>query len=97
MNETSLLILACGAGIAIGAIFFGGLWWTIQKGITSPRPASLFLVSAVLRMAVAMVGFYFVLGGHWRRLLVCLLGFVMARLAVTWLTREKQKEGSHAP
>jgi hypothetical protein len=38
-------------------------------------------------MSIALAGFYFVSGGHWERLLLCLLGFVMARLAVTWLTR----------
>jgi F-type H+-transporting ATPase subunit a len=29
--------------------------------------------------------------GHWERLLACLLGFVMARLVVTWLTRRAGK------
>ena len=48
-------------------------------------------------------GFYFVGRGHWERLLVCLVGFVMARLIVTRLTRAAEKPahraqaGSHAP
>lgn len=96
MNDPLTLILAFAAGVALGAVFFGGLWWTIRKGITSPRPATLFLTSVVLRMAIALVGFYFVSGGQWQRLLACLVGFITARLAVTWLTREKQKEVSDA-
>jgi len=96
MNDPLALILSCAAGVALGAVFFGGLWWTIRKGVTSPRPATLFLTSAVVRMAIAMVGFYFVSGGQWQRLLACLVGFVAARLAVTWLTRNKKKEASHA-
>jgi F1F0 ATPase subunit 2 len=96
MIDPISMILAGTAGMMLGAIFFGGLWWTIQKGVLSAHPATLFLTSSVLRMAIALTGFYFVSGGQWQRLLACLAGFVMARLAVTWLTRNKRKEGNHA-
>lgn len=91
------LILAGAAGAMLGAIFFGGLWWTIQKSVSSPHPATLFLTSSLLRMAIALTGFYFVSDSQWQRLVACLVGFIVARLAVTWLTRNKQKEGNHAP
>jgi F1F0 ATPase subunit 2 len=87
MNETLTLALAWVAGGALGAIFFGGLWWTIRKGLSSKRPALWFFGSLLLRVSIALAGLYFVGRGHWERLVVCLLGFVMARLAVTWLTR----------
>ena len=96
MNETPTLVLAWVAGAGLGAIFFGGLWWTVRKGASSPRPALWFFGSALLRMSIALAGFFLVSGGHWERLLACLLGFVMARLAVTWLTRPA-RETSHAP
>ena len=96
MNETLTLALAWAAGGALGVLFFGGLWWTVRKGVSSQRPALWFFVSLLLRMCIALAGFYLIAGGHWERLLVCLLGFVMARLAVTWLTRPGQ-EASHAP
>ena len=95
MNETVTLVLALMAGLVLGAIFFGGLWWTVRKGVSSPRPALWFLVSMLLRMSITLGGFYFVSEGRWERLLLCLLGFVMARLLVTWLTRP-EKEVSHA-
>jgi len=104
MNETLTLVLAWVAGMGLGAIFFGGLWWTVQNGVSSQRPALLFLGSSLLRMSIALTGFYFVSGGRWERLLLCLTGFVMARLVATWLTRPAGKnqtrpaqEGSHAP
>ena len=103
MNETLILVLALATGILLGAIFFGGLWWTVQKGVSSKRPALWFFGSLLLRTSIALVGFYFIARGHWERLLVCLLGFVMARLIVMWLTREAEKptylaqEASHAP
>ena len=81
------LVLALVAGVLLGAIFFGGLWWTVRKGVSSKQPALWFFGSLLLRMSIALAGFYFVGRGHWERLLLCLLGFVMARLVVTWLTR----------
>jgi F1F0 ATPase subunit 2 len=104
MNETVALMLSLVAGCALGAIFFGSLWWTVRKGMSSERPALWFFGSMVLRISVALSGFYFVSGGHWERLLVCLIGFVVARLFVTWLTQplgENQSspavEVSHSP
>ena len=88
INETLILVLALVAGVLLGAIFFGGLWWTIQKGVSSKRPALWFFGSLLLRTSIALAGFYFIARGRWERLLVCLLGFVMARLIVIRLTRE---------
>jgi F1F0 ATPase subunit 2 len=31
-----LAALVGGRGL-LGAIFFGGLWWTVRKGLSSPR------------------------------------------------------------
>jgi len=95
-NDLLSMMLSFVAGLILGAIFFGGLWWTIRKGLRSPRPAMLFLSSAVLRMSIVVAGFYFVSNGQWQRLLACMAGFIIARLAVTWLTRGKQKEERHA-
>lgn len=87
MNDALTLLLSGAAGAGLGVIFFGGLWWTVRRGMASPRPAAWFVGSLVLRMSVVMFGFYFVGGGDWRRLAVCLTGFVLARIAVTRLAR----------
>jgi F1F0 ATPase subunit 2 len=103
MNEALTLVLAWVAGGGLGTIFFGGLWWTVRRGMSSQRPAPWFLGSLLLRLSIALAGFYFVSGGHWERLTLCLVGFVMARLVVTRLTRAAEKptrlehEASHAP
>jgi F1F0 ATPase subunit 2 len=103
INETLSLMLALVAGISLGAIFFGGLWWTVRKSISSKQPALLFLGSLLLRTSIVLAGFYFIARGHWERLLVCLLGFVTARLIVTHLIRAAEKATcpaqvvSHAP
>src|ERR1035437_2635961 len=85
MNDTLFLVLALVTGVLLGAIFFGGLWWTVRKGVTSKNPALWFFGSLLLRMSIPLAGFYFVGRDHWERLLLCLLGFVLARLTVTWL------------
>jgi len=93
MTETLSLMLALVTGISLGAIFFGGLWCTVQKGVSSKQPALWFLGSLVARTWLAMAGFYFVGRGNWVRLPVCLVGFIAARLMVTRFTRP---EASHA-
>ena len=94
MNDFLMLALALVAGLLLGAIFFGGLWWTVRKGLVSKQPALWFLGSVLVRMGVVLAGFYFVGQGHWERLVACLVGFIMARFIVTRLTA---KEASHAP
>jgi F1F0 ATPase subunit 2 len=87
MREALTLALAWAAGGGLGALFFGGLWWTVRKGVSSGRPAVWFIGSLLLRTGIVLVGFYFVSGRQWQRLLLCLLGFVMAHVAVNRVTR----------
>ena len=95
--------LALLAGLVLGAAFYGGLWYTTSRGAIAKSPAIWFFVSSLLRMGIALAGFYWVGGGHWQRMLLCLLGFLVARLAVTHCTRSPAAkprstlEASHAP
>ena len=80
MSDIPALALALLAGALLGVFFFGGLWWTVQKGVTSERPALWFLGSLLLRTGLILAGFYLVSQGHWSRLVACLLGFLIARV-----------------
>ena len=104
MNEWLMLALAVTAGLLLGVIFFGGLWWTVSKGVAVKRPATWFLGSLLLRTGVVIAGFHAVSDGHWQRLLACLLGFAVARLIVTRFAgpplarcNAPAQEPSHAP
>ena len=104
MNEPLTLALAWMAGAALGALFFGGLWWTVREAVSSPRPALWFFGSMLARTGAALAGFYFISGSRWERILLCLVGFLMARFAVMRLTRPRREgapragqEVSHAP
>ena len=94
MSEISTLVFALLAGAVLGAVFFGGLWWTVSKCASSRRPALLFLGSLSLRAPMAVGGFYVVSHGDWRRTIACLAGFLVARALVTRLTREPVKQGT---
>jgi F1F0 ATPase subunit 2 len=96
INNILPLLFAWGIGVLLGAIFFGGLWWTVRKSLSSERPALWIFTSLLLRMGVTLTGFYLVSDGQWQRLLLCLLGFIMARLVVTWLTRQSIENATTA-
>lgn len=104
MNETLALALMALAGALLGAFFFGGLWWTVRQCVNVRHPALWLFASLLLRMSVALTAFYLLGRGHWQRLLMCVLGFLVARLIVTWLTRPTVAGGAapaaearHAP
>lgn len=104
MNDFATLVIACVAGLVLGAVFFGGLWWTVRKGVVSKQPALWFAGSLLLRTSLTLFGFYLVGQGNWKRLVTCLLGFVIARLIVMRLTHARierphstAKEAGDAP
>ncbi len=82
MNDLAALALAATGGGALGMVFYGGLYWTVRRGIESKTPALWFSGSLLLRMGVILIGFYAISGGDWRRLVACLPGFLLARAVV---------------
>lgn len=99
VNETTAGLLSLFAGAALGLLFYGGLWWTVLKGLRAgSNPAIWFLGSEVLRAGITLTGFYLVASGDLKRLLFCFGGFLIGRVIVTRFTRPPKKmEGSHAP
>jgi F1F0 ATPase subunit 2 len=96
MNEVWKMVLSFLAGIALGTIFFGGLWLTIRIGISSKWSAFWFPGSLLLRMSIVLAGFYIVSAGHWERLLVCFLAFVIVRIIFPRFTPDAEKT-THLP
>lgn len=92
MNEILNLFLSLIAGFLLGTVFFGGLWWTVQKGLSSRKPAFWFLGSLLIRISIVIAGFYFVSDGHWERLLICLFGFFVMRHIIVRLTRLPEED-----
>ena len=71
------------AGLALGAVFFLGLWATVQRVNSSRSSGALVAVSFVLRFALVAGGLYLVVrGGSWP-LIGSLFGILAARVLVT--------------
>jgi F1F0 ATPase subunit 2 len=87
VSDIGTLIGALAIGIVLGALFFGGLWWTVRRGLAAANPALWFGVSALARMAVTLSGLYYVARAGWPSLVACLCGLLIARVATTRLTR----------
>jgi F1F0 ATPase subunit 2 len=92
MSEPLCTILAFIAGLALGALFFGGLWLTVKKAVTSKIPAFWFFSSFLIRVSVTLSGFYYIAHGNWQRLLVCVFGFILARFIITYITKSIEKK-----
>ena len=87
MSDIGPVIGALAIGMFLGALFFGGLWWTVRRGLTAANPALWFGLSGLLRMALTVSGLYYVARAGWPSVLACLCGLLIARVAVTRLTR----------
>ena len=102
INEIRYIALAFVAGLALGIFFFCGLWFTVKKTVTAKIPALWLFGSFFLRIGITLVGFYYISLGNWKRLLICVAGFIVARLFVIHFTKladenqiELKKEVSH--
>ena len=93
MNEVWYMILAFIAGTVLGALFFGGLWLTVKKCLTAKAPIVWVIGSFFVRVSITLIGFYWVSKDSWQRLLICLLGFIVARIVIIkFVKRREQKE-----
>ncbi len=91
MAERLALVQAGVAGALLGAFFYGGLWVTVKRGLSSGVPAQWFVGSLLLRTGATLAGFYLVSRAHWERLPSCVLGFFVATLTVRVWTRAPKR------
>lgn len=79
MKSAVDLLPAFAAGLILGTVFFGGLWWTVHRLTVASRPSRLLWQSFALRFAIALAGFYAVTNGRGAALAVAVLGFLAMR------------------
>lgn len=68
-------------GVGAGAAFFAGLWWTVQRIVTSRHPARWFAASAAIRGGLVLAGFWMALRIGTVALLAALAAFLAVRTA----------------
>jgi F1F0 ATPase subunit 2 len=72
--------LVCGG--VLGTCFFAGLWWTVRRALAASHPPLWFASSLLLRLSFVLMGFYLIALEGCRALALCLLGFLLCRIAV---------------
>jgi F1F0 ATPase subunit 2 len=82
----SLLFWMLIGGFALGLFFFGSLWFATRKLLHSKRPVLWMLGGFVVRIVVVLPSLYWLSGAHWQRLIICIVGFILARILVIRLT-----------
>lgn len=87
MNDGGYVFACVLAGLLLGGMYFGGLWWTTRRALQSANPALWFLVSSLLRNALLLGGLYLLAAGSWQRILASLAGILLARMAILRLSR----------
>ena len=79
MSELARLLPVLLAGVILGILFFGGLWWTIQRCVCAKSPALLFVGSLIVRTIFTMGGLYLFCHDDLKRWAVCTAGFLVGR------------------
>jgi F1F0 ATPase subunit 2 len=87
MINPALLVAALSCGLALGIFVFGGLWWTVRRGLASSSPALWLGFSALLRLAIVFSTFYYMALTGLPSVIACLLGLLAARYAVARVIR----------
>jgi F1F0 ATPase subunit 2 len=83
-------LLALPLGFALGLVYFTGLWFTVRRLPSSRHPVLLIVGSGVLRLGLAVAVLAVLVQGHGERLLVALVGVLVARtlLIALWGPQE---------
>jgi F1F0 ATPase subunit 2 len=82
-------------GFALGAGYFGGLWWTLAVLPRWRRPGLALLLSFALRGAVVVAVFVLLARAGLPPLALAFAGFLAARLAVSsWLRPARPTAGA---
>jgi F1F0 ATPase subunit 2 len=84
-TEVIHLFLALLAGVMLGAVYFGMLYYTVRLVVRSSSPRLLLTVSFVVRLLVVLGAFYALIDWGVAAMLAGLGGFVVARFLWMWL------------
>lgn len=90
MNFVTLTLMVP-VGAALGAAYLAALWINVRQVTRARHPGVVLAIGTAARITFLLGAFYLVTGGHWQRLVACLLGFLLARLIVMWRLRARGK------
>jgi F1F0 ATPase subunit 2 len=92
MTEPFILALAACAGALVGMLYFLGLWLTVKRLEDASNPALFTLGSFLGRTAAAVFLFYLLVReGHWERGLAALAGFILSRVVMVRMQKNRAR------
>ncbi len=96
MDNIIYLLIALPLGFTLGIFYFVNLWITVRQIPTTQWPFRLIVGSFVGRTSITILGFYLIMDGNWQRMLISLLGFVLARsiLIKYWQPKQESNYGN---
>ncbi len=97
MTEAFVVTGGLGVGLLLGVFFFGGLWWTVQKGLTGRHPELWFTASFLLRTAVVAAALYWMARQGTVFLLAGCVGVILARPLVLRVTGLRERRAGEIP
>jgi F1F0 ATPase subunit 2 len=90
MHTIMILVLMFVAGLALGAAYFTALWQTVIRLPGAQNPTRILMGSFAVRLVLVLTAFYFLMDGHWERLAVAMIGFmVMKKILTSTLGQQK--------
>lgn len=89
MSAAGWYVAWVGAGMALGALFFAGLWWTVRRAVSSCRPALWLMAGFVVRSGFLLAGFYALAGRNGLHWLLLSVGFVLAQVVSGWWGKQR--------
>ncbi|MBI9074049.1 MAG: ATP synthase subunit I [Desulfatibacillum sp.] len=75
-------------GVALGLVFFWGLWITVRHVVSSPKPKAWLTFSMLLRFTLLLAGFYGVARLFPPGIIPAMAGVLAARAYVSRKTRK---------
>ena len=76
-------------GVVLGLVFFGGLYWSVNKLPTVKYPGLLMAASMLVRMAILLTGLYFLMSGDIKNLLAAVVGVMVIKFVMIARVRQK--------
>ena len=71
-------------GISLGLVFFGGLYWTVQKLADAKHPSLLMTVSLLFRMTALLAVLFYVSKDGYQSVLFAMAGMLLVRVVMTF-------------
>jgi len=82
------LVVGFFGGVVLGLVFFGGLYWSVNKLPRVKYPGLLMVASMLVRMAALLIGLYFLMAGNMKNLLAAVVGVMLVKFVMIARVRQ---------